>query len=521
MLCSTKPILYFVLILAYCSLFPPLAFSEDFKEIVVFFDQSGSTNEHDSKLASKDWMLAFLKTLKKPYRIILIGFDERIRTLLDFVISEEFEIDLIDREIKSLEVKGRSTDLERPFKYLVEKQNIEDVEFALIISDGVPEVFDKKLGFLSQRVREDGRYKDLLSQYYFMKKSEESPEKIYDKVGAAFHNRNISLIEAALPKIRGILGNRLIIWDISGHSEYLKRWSEIAGAQYIPIAIDEGSSPIQDLIKAASSIHQEESEPIKESPASTHEPLVKDAASEKPSLNEKSDTGEIVKETQEFRVNTWVIYSILGIILAVVMRVWLRKRTFFKEKKTNMTNLSEETLQGYSANATTEISKETRKARDKKADRKLQMPLDLANTAKSAAADYLSRKVKGVLEEAGDIKNKLLKKNISIVSDKKFEVRVEVPEGALEVYWVNEDGNETKADALDISVHGVRFKNVNFKTNSIKAIKCPNLQLSLNVTQSRFLRKTDSEVIVILEQFENNTKDWMKWIELLTRVDKI
>ncbi|MBF0300339.1 MAG: hypothetical protein HQK51_16590, partial [Oligoflexia bacterium] len=88
---------------------------------------------------------------------------------------------------------------------------------------------------------------------------------------------------------------------------------------------------------------------------------------------------------------------------------------------------------------------------------------------------------------------------------------------------------ETKSNVIDISIKGVKFKNLNFdSTSSITKIVCPYFNLELKVKLFKFIRKSDSsdnsdnsdsEVVIAIEEFGDNNNDWMIWIELLTRIN--
>lgn len=143
----------------------------------------------------------------------------------------------------------------------------------------------------------------------------------------------------------------------------------------------------------------------------------------------------------------------------------------------------------------------------------------LFSQLKSALSPWLRKRVRDILNKASLLKNRHLKINTSAHTDKKIELRINVPKGALEVYWINENGQEAKADALDISMHGIRFENRNFNATSITKITCDKLQLTLNITHSLIIKRNTSDIVALLEKFENNAKDWMKWVELLTRIN--
>ncbi|MBF0314985.1 MAG: hypothetical protein HQK50_11215 [Oligoflexia bacterium] len=453
--------------------------------MVIFFDQSGSVNLYDSTLASKSWPLTIFKKATASHRIILAGFDDRIHIYIDLITDNSNTTQSVENTLSKKKAKGYTTDLERPFKYLTEKKNLETIHFVLLITDGIPDVFDKKLNFLSWRIREDRRYQDLLDQYFSLKASGESPGKIYDKVGSLFFKRNIAFIEARLPKLKSILGPKLIIWDISGNSDYLKRWSLLAGAQYLPLKINENNSPIQQLLQAVQSLG-----PQQNSGHSDYEQLLTDVVSAMASkTKDRQETPKIVppspstlvKKSNHWPIGTLVTFMLLALTMIAYQRSHPTKNINIQEK----------------------ISSK------------------LIDRIKSILSLLLRKRVRGILQKALILKNRLLNTTTQLSSDKKIELIINVPKGVLEVYWVDENGHENKADALDISMHGIRFQNINFNANSITKIKCPKQQLLLKVTHSIIIKKNATEIVVLLEKFENNASDWMRWVELLTRVNNI
>ncbi|WP_156612393.1 vWA domain-containing protein, partial [Paramagnetospirillum marisnigri] len=194
-------------------------------DIMILFDQSGSVGKHDPKLASKAWLLTFLKTFDNPYKIEVVGFDEALYRHLAVERDTATDIKALNQAIDEIEMAGKATDLEMPFRYLLNFAK-PSTKLAIIISDGEPEIWDAKLGYLSKEVQADTRYDDLNRQYQQMKDAGVSKRKRFEKLGALYHARNIELIEGQLPGIAKLIGDRLIIWDLSGTSYYLKTWAK-------------------------------------------------------------------------------------------------------------------------------------------------------------------------------------------------------------------------------------------------------------------------------------------------------
>ncbi|MBF0207862.1 MAG: hypothetical protein HQK53_13340 [Oligoflexia bacterium] len=518
--------LIFFSIYFYCCLLPYFSIfgteikerKKETKEVIVLFDQSGSINIYDSKLASKAWQLSLLKDNSNPYRIILAGFDDKIHIYIDIfndkLLPERTK--LLPQKLQNSNAKGYTTDFERPFKYLLENKNIANIDFVLIISDGIPDIFDKKLGFLSWRIREDRRYQDLLSQYYFLKAQGKSAHEIYKKMGDHFFKRNIDFIEKRLPPLKDTLGKKIIIWDISAQSAYLKRWAMLAGAQYLSIKITNYTSALPQLMKAVGIIEHKENNDIgdndkKEKNDFKYKQLLNEVVVSVVSKKiENKNKNEVLPERvtivkkithidkdndkESFplppkKVSSvkWVLWSLffLGVVLLIFF-VGIKKRVLFNGN----------------------------------INWKKKLILKLFLLLKYVAKLLLRKRFRSILDEAYKIRNRLINIGAIPSASKKFELRIKVPKGFLEIYWLNHEGNEEVAHALDISMHGVKFENKNFDAYSILRIQCPNMDLDWKVTRSKIVIKNDTEVVMLLEKFENNTKSWMNWVELLTRVNR-
>ncbi|HIJ58046.1 MAG TPA: hypothetical protein HPP41_00055 [Deltaproteobacteria bacterium] len=225
-----------------------VSYAEDVPEGIIFVDQSGSVKKHDAKLKSRALLIAFLRTFKKPYRIVLAGFNEEIHEYVSIVTETEADMEVLAGEIQKINARSYSTDLEIPFKYLLERDGKEAVEFVLIISDGEPDIWDGKLRHFSKRVKSDPRYEDLNRQYRMLKASGLSPDELFDRLRHLYHKRNLELIEEQMSRLRDGLGDRIILWDLSGESGYLRSLAEKCGAQYLPMKTEQTLTPV-DLLR--------------------------------------------------------------------------------------------------------------------------------------------------------------------------------------------------------------------------------------------------------------------------------
>jgi hypothetical protein len=90
----------------------------------------------------------------------------------------------------------------------------------------------------------------------------------------------------------------------------------------------------------------------------------------------------------------------------------------------------------------------------------------------------------------------------------------------MNVQWTNEDGQKQETPAINISMHGVKFEAQDVKAASVTRIICPNMDVALGVKKSQIVRHDDSSAVAMLVEFDNNLDDWMRWVEIITRIDQ-
>jgi hypothetical protein len=104
-----------------------------------------------------------------------------------------------------------------------------------------------------------------------MTKAGASKRKRFEKLGALYQTRNIDLIDSQMPSVAKSIGDRLIIWDLSGASFYLKTWAKAAGAHYLPMRVATKENPVEQLQKAMTALQQHSSAIVKETLPEDHE----------------------------------------------------------------------------------------------------------------------------------------------------------------------------------------------------------------------------------------------------------
>jgi hypothetical protein len=462
---------------------PRAVTAQEQADIIILFDQSGSVGKHDPKLASKAWLLTFLKTFDNPYKIEIIGFDEALYRHLSVDRDTASNIDAVNQAIDGIAMVGLATNLEMPFRYLLNYAK-PSTKLAVLISDGEPEIWDGKLGYLSQEVQGDIRYDDLNRQYRQMRDAGVSKRKRFEKLGALYQTRNIELINGQLPGVAKLTGDRLIIWDLSGSSAYLQNWAKIAGAQYLPMRVAAKENPIEQLQKAMTVLQQHSSAIVNEALPRDHERRAADALTSIPEIADKvlpkeepapeppSQPVEIkapqpapepasqpaqqpaqqpAAPPPDAQFPSWLT-ALLLLASAVGAYAFFRWRT----------------------------------------RKEMAEPLD-------SAASYIDAEVKRALDDAEKLRRKLLVSESSKINvERRFSLRVAVPPGAMNVQWVNEDGQKRETPAINISMHGVKFETEDSKVASVKRIICPKMDVALGVIKSQMVRCDEASAVAML-----------------------
>ena len=295
------------------------AIAADHGEVIVLFDQSGSIKTYDSKYATKTWLSTFIKANYLKYQISLVGFDEKNHFHFKIDADSGLKIATILKNIEDIQTRGLATDFEKPFSYLMELQKPEQIHLVMIISDGRPDIWDKKLDYLSKMIREDERYSELNTLYSSLKTSTDTPLMIYDKLFPLYYQKNLTFVEEKLKLLRKNLSGRIIIWDISGNSEYLKRWSTKLHANYVSIPI--GKTQLEESITVIQKLADEIlSEPIVDTlDVPVKIDLSKDAVQAVPKNNIKIPVNNIKEANNNMLQDNFIVYLLVLILLLTIL----------------------------------------------------------------------------------------------------------------------------------------------------------------------------------------------------------
>ena len=72
-----------------------------------------------------------------------------------------------------------------------------------------------------------------------------------------------------IKRLKEVIGKKLILWDISGDSYYLKRWAKMFGSEYVPVLKKKEKTELSNLETSFKSM-------LKETSCILEEPLAKD-----------------------------------------------------------------------------------------------------------------------------------------------------------------------------------------------------------------------------------------------------
>ena len=111
-------------------------------------------------------------------------------------------------------------------------------------------------------------------------------------------------------------------------------------------------------------------------------------------------------------------------------------------------------------------------------------------------------------------------KEMSFEFDRRFALRIKVPPGEMIVYSTDTKGQRIKGRAVDISMHGVKFRSQKATVRSIELVIFPRYNVILKVKSASIHRQVGNDAVAVIDSFENDADSSMRWIELMTRLDR-
>ena len=530
------------------------SFADEKDEVIILFDQSGSFKKPNPRLLSRTWLLTFIQAFNEPCKVVFVGFDENIHEHFRMVVSAD-NMDVLSQKIGEIDARGRLTDLEMPFKYLLERGRNDAVKLVLIVSDGEPDIWDGKLRRFSKTIKFDNRYEDLNRRYWELKKSNLSPDELFVRLRHLYYRKNLEITEKQASRLKDVLGDRMLIWDLSGESEHLKNWAKKSGARYWPANAKE--SPVEDIESFVLTVLKKRRAAARESFSKNHErnfnnqlsatldqkaftknrPHPETAETKQEPLPPASvtDKARQFEEIVEDKVKTGEKGKTLSSesITATTFQHPddSKKALDVEQSKQDQTHLMMIVLVIIVSSAGIAIAiarfrkrpvKDAAGSNKTSVDR--QVKDQAANTVSPIIEDLektMDGEIRNALKDAEELQAWLLgKAEESFRVDNECSMDVSVPTGAMEVHWIGEDGKKVWGWAVNISEKKVLFEALEFNANSIDHIVFSPDKLSLNVKRSTVSREQKGLAVAVIEEFEDHPDDAMRWIDILGRIDE-
>ncbi len=463
------------------------SFADEKDEVIILFDQSSSFKKPDPRLLSRTWLLTFIRAFNEPCRVVFVGFDENIHEHFSMVVSADMNMDALSKKIGEIDVRGRLTDLEMPFKYLLERGKNDAVKLVLIVSDGEPDIWDGKLRRFSKAIKFDNRYEDLNRRYWKLKKSNLSPDDLFVRLRHLYYKKNLEITEKQASRLKDILGDRILIWDLSGKSEHLKYWAKKSGAQYWPANANPKESPVEDIESFVLAVLKKLSAEVRESFSKNHERNFNNQLStslDQKAITENRPHTEMAKTKQEPFTFASVTDKARQFEKVVEDKVKtgekgnLKKALDVEHGKQDRSTLMMIVLIiiVFFAGIVIAIAGfRKRPVKDADGGNKTsvgwQAKEQAVNTASPAIEELektMDDEIRNGVKDAEELQARLLGKAEEFFRvDNEFSMDVSVPTGAMEVHWIGEDGEKAWGRAVNISEKKVLFEALEFNANSI------------------------------------------------------
>lgn len=531
----------FAVFLLFC---PAATLAEEADDIVILLDQSASMKKYHLNSISKV-VLTTLRSLEKSYRVTLVGFDDKIHEYATAVTVDKKSMDALARKIGEIRINGLSTDMEMPLKYLLQRQTIQSVGLAIIVSDGKPEIWDEGRWILSRRVQSDIRYEDINKQHRALTGIGLSPRELFDRFGSLYQERNVQLIEQQLSHLKDTLGGRLIFLDVSEKSTFFQLWAAKAVSQYLPIGAtkyvmteDEVRNQLLALRMTMSLIltepiprdHELKREPVRPESDVHTEPItpnlgiIPSISLEHRSIPEQPEQASLttlgnrtepdpasVNESKASKNRMYSIPVIATLLALLTIMTFIFVIVLILRRRSSGTAIGRS---GRNQPAELEVDQSFEMVQEGIGQ------IDSPSRAE-VPGQQIDQTIKVVLDKGDRLRLKIMEvENETFRAERRFSLRISVPPGAMEIYWTNDDGEVNHGAAIDISLRGILFQAEGFDSASIDKIVCHSLGFTLPVKRSRIRRRERDRVVAIVEEFQNNIESQMKWIEILTRIEE-
>ncbi len=138
---------------------------------------------------------------------------------------------------------------------------------------------------------------------------------------------------------------------------------------------------------------------------------------------------------------------------------------------------------------------------------------------KHSLLSHIDEDVSEVIVEAEALRRRFVSNlGETIRKERRFSMRVNLKPGEMIIHWVNTDGSIVSGNAINCSMTGILFEAETFDADCISSIEVPGSSIEISVKSSIIVRQSDGKIAIMLGEFDNNEDNWMRWIELMTRL---
>lgn len=492
-------------------------------DIVVVLDQSASMREYTSIFMADLWISALFQNFPGGHNISLVGFSENVKQHLRIELKSEPDLKKLIEQLQKIEASSLITDFEPPIKYLLKHNRKSDM--IVFITDGIPDVWDGKHDYLSNKIRTDRRYSKLNSIYARSMNRGAAKQKVFKSLKAKYEARNLELIDGHLKAMREKFGGKIVFIDVSGQNDHLPTWADKIGAHYVQAVVTDNKIYGEQLKKALMELQNISGEVLKRPLPVGMENQIESLIESKTGYKRPPPvhTADTVQEPESRKKLYFAVLFLL--VIAVCIYLLFRVRMNRSDPEQAPVGLETALVSGpleedvFEEEEPPDFAMLDDSGYISAVRKKYQA---MAYTSLEAARRYIEKQISIADGTGNQDKLRMLRQVLEETHfDRRFTLRIPVPPGTMHVLWKDPSGNIRKSRIIDISFNSILFEEPDFVDGEIDAIEC--IPLDLNITVKCSLKETrDNRLhVVILEDFNDNVGDQMHWIEILTRIEEV
>lgn len=361
----------------------------------------------------------------------------------------------------------------------------------------------------------DKRYSGLNSIYASSRSQGTPGRELLESLKARYEARNNELVDGHLTGLRKKFGGKIVFLDVSGKHGYLPVMAEKINAHYVKTVIEAGENSEEEVKKALAELLIIAGKVLR--------PGEEEAAALKARL-EKSARERAAAARRERDLEKWLYVGVLLVLIIAVgaCLLWRIRKKAAAAPVDDAAQL-EPAVAAVTEPQEEEYSPDFALLDDRgyiaTVKKKYQA---MASTSLEAARRYIEKEIL-IADKRGNLeKLRLLRQMLEEVQfDRRFSLRVPVPPGTMHVIWKDPSGNTRKSPVIDISFSSLLFEEPDFTAGKIDAIECLPLDMKMDVKNSVLETRENRLHVVILEDFDDNVRDRMHWIEMLTRIEEV